>query len=268
MSQTAARFPLLLVAGATAVVIGSGFTFAGLRDHAENAALDPAAAPAAVAPPADLDTGDLLPSEPPVPSSAAPASPAPTSAAPTSKPPAAAPTSKPPRVKQSTTSKPRPRPTSTRTTTAASEPRPEPPATGDAVTDAVLAHINDARRDEGLRALTLDTNLSRAAAAHNQEMIDGCGLSHRCPGEADLGDRFSAQGVQWRSAGENIGFGSAGSSNAAMIGAANGLTDSMLAEVPPEDGHRRNLLSTGFTRIGLSVVRADGRVWFTQDFVG
>jgi uncharacterized protein YkwD len=130
-----------------------------------------------------------------------------------------------------------------------------------------LDHINAARKKEGLAAYTLSANLSKAAALHNQLMIDGCGMSHRCPGEADLGDRFSAQGVQWSSAGENIGYGSAGSSDAAVVGATNGLTDSMLAEVPPEDGHRRNLLSKGFSHIGLSITRdSKGLVWMTQDF--
>ena len=133
----------------------------------------------------------------------------------------------------------------------------------------MLAHINAARRDEGLPGYRLDGNLSRAAALHNQRMIDGCGLRHQCAGEGGIGDRFSAQGVQWRSAGENIGFGSAGAGDDAAVGAANGLTDRMLAERPPEDGHRRNLLSSGFERIGLSVVRdGSGRVWVTQDFVG
>jgi uncharacterized protein YkwD len=132
----------------------------------------------------------------------------------------------------------------------------------------VLGHINAARRDEGLSTLTLDTKLSRASALHNQLMIDGCGLSHQCPGEQSIGPRFSAQGVQWTAAGENIGFGSSGSSQSAIIGAANGLTDSMLAEEPPNDGHRKNLLSRSFKRIGLSVVRdSSGRTWMTQDFV-
>jgi len=132
----------------------------------------------------------------------------------------------------------------------------------------VLAHINAAREAEGLGTLTIDTDLSRAAAAHTQLMIDGCGLSPQCPGESDLGRRFSAQGVKWSSAGENIGFGSSGSSNSAMVKAANGLTDNMLAEVPPNDGHRKNLLNKGFERIGLSVVRdSKGITWMTQDFV-
>jgi uncharacterized protein YkwD len=132
----------------------------------------------------------------------------------------------------------------------------------------VLEHINAARTDAGLSPLTLDANLSKASAKHNQLMINGCGLEHQCSGESGLGDRFTAQGVKWTSAGENIGFGSSGSSDAAIIKAANGLTDSMLAEKPPNDGHRKNLLNTGFKRIGLSVVRdAKGITWMTQDFV-
>jgi uncharacterized protein YkwD len=100
-------------------------------------------------------------------------------------------------------------------------------------------------------------------------MIDGCGLSHQCSGEGGIGARFSAEGVRWSSAGENIGLASAGGSDDAIVRAANGLTDSMLAERPPNDGHRRNLLSDGFERIGLSIVRdGEGTVWMTQDFVG
>jgi uncharacterized protein YkwD len=158
--------------------------------------------------------------------------------------------------------------TPTPTTPAATTPAPTPTPTTDTVIDQVLAHINAARTQNGLVALTLNADLSRASELHNQLMIGGCGLSHQCPGEAGLGDRFTAQGVRWTSAGENIGYGSAGSSQAAVVGAANGLTDSMLAEQPPNDGHRRNLLNTGFRQIGLAVDRdANGLVWMTQDFV-
>jgi uncharacterized protein YkwD len=133
----------------------------------------------------------------------------------------------------------------------------------------VLAHINAARADAGLAALTLDTNLSKASALHNQLMIDGCGMQHQCPGESGIGTRFSAQGVQWTTAGENIGYSSSGSTDAQIAAAANRLTDSMLAEQPPNDGHRRNLLNTRFNRIGLSVLRdSKGITWMTQDFVG
>ena len=142
-----------------------------------------------------------------------------------------------------------------------------PPAT-DAVIDQALAHINAARTANGLRPYVLSADLSRAAAAHNALMAGGCGLSHQCPGEAGLGARFTAAGVSWNAAGENVGQGNAADDPASIVAAANGLTDLMLAEVPPNDGHRRNLLNPGFQRIGLAVTRgADGRVWLTQDFV-
>jgi hypothetical protein len=45
------------------------------------------------------------------------------------------------------------------------------------------------------------------------------------------------------------------------------LTQSMLGEQPPDDGHGRNILSPGFTRIGIAVHRdASGSVRLTQDF--
>jgi uncharacterized protein YkwD len=242
-----ARFTL--VAGATAVVIGVGFAAVGLNRQAPSAANRASADTPLVAAEATDDPGtDLLLEDAEAP---------PTPSTPTSKP-----------APKATTARPKPKPTQRKTTAPATK-KAEAPATSGSILDQVLAHINAARAEEGLPALRLDSSLSKASALHNQLMINGCGLEHRCSGEGDIGKRFSAQGVNWSSAGENIGFGSAKSSNSAIIGAANGLTDSMLAEVPPEDGHRKNLLSKGFTRIGLSVVRdGKGLVWMTQDFVG
>jgi hypothetical protein len=55
-----------------------------------------------------------------------------------------------------------------------------------------------------------------------------------------------------------------GSAEASM---AVGLTQSMLDEKPPNDGHRANILSSSFTHIGIAVIRdSSGTVWLTQDF--
>lgn len=241
------------------MVIGAAFLAAGLAGGgAETTEPSAVSAPLSAA---ETPGGGELPlasatSEP------AAASPSVTAASPT------------PSPSRSATRSPSPEATVKKTTektaaTAAKTSKAAAPVTSGTVAEQVLAHINEARVAEGLRELTLDAELSRAAALHNQVMIDGCGLSHKCSGEAELGDRFSAQGVSWSRAGENIGFGSSGASDSAKVGAANGLTDSMLAEVPPNDGHRENLLSTKFTRIGLSIVRDDkGITWMTQDFVG
>jgi uncharacterized protein YkwD len=142
-----------------------------------------------------------------------------------------------------------------------------PRAAGSAATQ-VLALINQARSTAGLPALTVTAGLQASSAAHNQLMAGGCGLSHQCPGEAALGARETAAGVIWTAAGENIGEGGpVADTDAAIAKMAVGLTQSMLDEQPPDDGHRMNILSSSFTHIGITVYRnSSGTVWLTQDF--
>lgn len=146
--------------------------------------------------------------------------------------------------------------------------KPTTPAASSEVVNELLAQINQLRADNGLAPYSLLSGLNASAHKHNLTMIAGCGLSHQCPGEASLGDRISAQGVHWTSCGENIGWsGPHPNTTAAMIDAAKGLTTAMYNEKPPDDGHRRNLLSTSFHHVGIDVVRdSSGKVWLTQDF--
>ena len=132
----------------------------------------------------------------------------------------------------------------------------------------VLALINQARATAGLPALTATAGLETTSSAHNLLMADGCGLSHQCPGEPPLGTRETDAGIDWTAAGENIGEGGPVADTTAAIAAmAVGLTQSMLNEQPPNDGHRLNILSTSFTHIGIAVYRdSSGTVWLTQDF--
>jgi uncharacterized protein YkwD len=45
------------------------------------------------------------------------------------------------------------------------------------------------------------------------------------------------------------------------------ITQFMLNEQPPSDGHRENILSRTFRFIGITVTRdSHGTVWMTQDF--
>jgi uncharacterized protein YkwD len=163
--------------------------------------------------------------------------------------------------------------------TAAASARPSASASASAsagpVTSAdaaaaaqVLALINQARSAAGLPALTITSGLQASSSAHNLRMAGGCGLSHQCPGEPPIGNRETAAGVGWTAAGENIGEGGpvAGTS-AAIAQMAVGITQSMLNEKPPDDGHRQNILSKTFTHIGIAVYRDNsGTVWLTQDF--
>lgn len=151
-------------------------------------------------------------------------------------------------------------------------PRPAPDPTAETpeqvAADQVLAVINQARAEQNLPPLQMSTGLLQSSAAHTRTMAAGCGLSHQCPGEPALGDRETAAGVHWSSCGENIGDGGpVADTTSAISDMAVGLTKSMLAEQPPDDGHRRNILSADFHHIGITVLRdSNGTVWMTQDF--
>ncbi|MET8630767.1 CAP domain-containing protein [Kitasatospora sp. NPDC004669] len=157
---------------------------------------------------------------------------------------------------------PAPAPAATPTT-----PATQTASSSDAVRQ-VLNLINQARAAQGLPAYTITSGLTSSAETHDQTMADGCGMSHQCPGEAELGARETAAGVQWNADGENIGYGNGVSTSAQDIAAmAVSLTQDMLNETPPDDGHRKNILSSEFTHIGIAVHRdAGGTVWLTQDF--
>ncbi len=134
----------------------------------------------------------------------------------------------------------------------------------------VLAVINQARAQAGLPAYTLSAGLDAGSRAHTLVMAGGCGLSHQCPGEAAVGVRLTQAGVVWSSFGENVGEGGPEADTAAAIAQlAVALTQDMLNEQPPDDGHRLNILSSSFRYVGISVLRAaSGSVWMTQDFSG
>lgn len=134
--------------------------------------------------------------------------------------------------------------------------------------DQVLALINQARAQAGLPALTFSADLDHSASAHNLRMAGGCGLSHQCQGEPPIGARETAAGVHWTASGENIGEAGPEPGNiSAITQAAVGLTQDMLNEKPPDDGHRRNILSSSFGHIGIAVYEdGSGTVWMTQDF--
>jgi len=155
-------------------------------------------------------------------------------------------------------------------------PRPTAPsasaspsaAGGGTAAAQVLALINQARSAAGQPALTITSGLETSSSQHNLLMAGGCGLSHQCPGEPPLGQRETDAGVDWTAAGENIGEGGpVADTDAAIAQMAVGLTQSMLNEQPPDDGHRMNILSSSFTHIGIAVYRdSSGTVWLTQDF--
>ncbi len=203
-------------------------------------------------------------------SSASTASPAPTAGSPTSSP------SPTPVAVTASSAAARPSSSAARSASRSSTSAPAsaaptaPVAAGGASAQQVLTQLNQARAGAGLPALTMSAGLVASATKHTQLMAAGCGLSHQCSGEAALGTRISAEGVSWTSVGENIGEGGpVAATDSAVVAMAESLTASMLAETAPNDGHRRNILSSSFHHVGISLYRdAGGTVWMTQDFSG
>jgi uncharacterized protein YkwD len=163
-----------------------------------------------------------------------------------------------------------PSPNPGRSTSTGTSPSPQgstPPGQLGVATQ-VLALINQARAQAGLPPYSLSPGLDRSAGAHNALMAAGCGLSHQCTGEPSLGTRETDADVTWTSAGENIGEGGpVPGTSAGIAEMAVALTQDMLNEKPPDDGHRLNILSSSFQLIGIAVFRdSSGTVWMTQDF--
>ena len=129
---------------------------------------------------------------------------------------------------------------------------------------AVYNLLNSERAANGLPALAWNSTLANCSAYnHDKLMAADNAMSHQLPGEAALGTRVTACGYQWTSVGENIGW----TTNMTSAGAKS-IETSMYNEVPPNDGHRQNILSTTFTQVGVAVVldTAHGKLWLTEDF--
>jgi uncharacterized protein YkwD len=151
---------------------------------------------------------------------------------------------------------------------ASSATKVQPVLAPQSVVRRMLRLINRARVKAGLPGYTLTAGLAASAARHDIRMASGCGLSQQCPGEPPLGARETAAGVDWAIAGENTGEGGpVAGSLPAIVKVGTVVTQDMLAEQPPSDGHLRNLLSTTFHHIGIAICwNAAGTVWVTEDF--
>jgi uncharacterized protein YkwD len=109
----------------------------------------------------------------------------------------------------------------------------------------IYLRVNDERLAGGLPPLTWHEGLASIAARWSEEMI-ATGYRHSTP-------EFRAH-PDFAGTGENIFM---------------GPTDAMEAHVGwmRSDGHRDNLLSPGYTAVGIGVVcRNDGHMWATQIF--
>lgn len=116
---------------------------------------------------------------------------------------------------------------------------------------AVLAEVNTARAKNGLSALTLDANMNRAAAVRAAELAQS--FSHTRPNGSRGLTALNEAGVSYRTAGENIASGQQ-SAQAVVSAWMN------------SSGHRANILSALFGRMGVGQATIGGRTYWVQLF--
>lgn len=123
------------------------------------------------------------------------------------------------------------------------------------VTDEVrmVALVNAERTSRGIPALTNDAKMIKVAEAKSRDMFARRYFSHYDPDGKTVVDHFTAAGISFQFAGENLAFAPD------LSTAHKGLMDST--------GHRANILSVQFRRIGIGVI--DGGIYgklYTQEF--
>lgn len=113
--------------------------------------------------------------------------------------------------------------------------------------------VNEERVKQGQRALRVEESLTIIGRSHSRDMFIRRYFSHYSPEGYDVGYRARQGGIEYTLVGENLAY--APDVEMAHTGFMN------------SEGHRKNILDTAWTRIGIGVI--DGDVYgkmFTQVF--
>jgi uncharacterized protein YkwD len=139
---------------------------------------------------------------------------------------------------------------------APAAPPPQPPSSAADWPVFILTRINQVRAEHGLNALALAPELTYAAQAHAQDCAqrgwgshvgsDGAVLKVRLERAGYLGENWGENWVQALNAGRAF--------------------DWWYGEIPPNDPHRRNILSPNYTEAGIGIAETGWGYIFVTDF--
>jgi uncharacterized protein YkwD len=122
----------------------------------------------------------------------------------------------------------------------------------DRITQDLFARLNAERQARGLASLKWDGSLANMAADWSQHMASTGDFAHR-----DLGGASSLPGIgKFSALGENIAW---------VEGYPNEAYQLHIGWMH-SDGHRSNMLQSGFDSVGIAVTCSGGRAWATQNF--
>ncbi|ACL75780.1 CAP domain-containing protein [Ruminiclostridium cellulolyticum] len=157
-----------------------------------------------------------------------------------------------------TTSKPSTSKPATSKPATPQKPASTPATNGDytAFQKRVVELVNAERAKNGLKPLTMNSQVNKTATLKSQDMAKLGYFDHNSPTYGSPFDMMKKYGISYRTAGENIAMGQT-TPEQVMKGWMN------------SPGHRANILKSSFTQIGVGVAKnSSGRLYWTQQFIG
>jgi len=149
-----------------------------------------------------------------------------------------------------------------------SESYPLPSLPEDPVKKAVFDRINADRAAEGLRPVAWDERASRVADVFTAEQVREGTRGHFLTDGLPPYARMGLAGVFGLDAENSVAWSTTGSSfeEPALRLALEGQA-SMLAERPPNDGHRRTILDPEATHVGVGWAQGGGQFRMSEEFM-
>lgn len=116
----------------------------------------------------------------------------------------------------------------------------------------VLSLVNQQRAANGLTALVLDDTVSAAAQIRAEECAQN--FSHTRPNGTPCFTALKTLGVTYSSAAENIAYGQT-------------TPQEVVTAWMNSDGHRKNILNSKYTKIGIGYATINGTPYWSQFFI-
>ncbi len=157
-----------------------------------------------------------------------------------------------------TTTKPAPTPTAPKVKTSTPVVTPTPPA-AKTIEEVLVDMTNKARSDAGLKPLQVASVLTNLARIRSNDMATKNYFDHTSPTGETAFTLLAANGIGYKTAGENIG--------------RNDYPDSQTAKVVFDawmnsPGHKANILNPSFSQIGIGMAASASMKYYTQIFIG
>lgn len=127
------------------------------------------------------------------------------------------------------------------------------------VEQKIFEKVNAERSKAGVPALSYNKTMEKYARIKSQDMGDRGYFDHKDPAGNLITAKMKKDGVSYRAWGENIAY-------IGGVSDADALANQFMTNWMNSSGHRKNILSSNFSGIGVGVYKAGNKVYATQEF--